>query len=89
MPRWQFAFALIRNEIPKTTHDLMALLDVVSTGSLHSDVDYLTSLLLGKPLERLTRDGMIDTVHSAGATPEETLQIIAASLIASPAFQWR
>jgi len=52
-------------------------------------VDSLTSLLLGTPLDRLTRDGMIDTVHSAGATPEETLQIIAASLVASPAFQWR
>jgi hypothetical protein len=98
MPRWQFAFELIRNELPKTTHNLNALLDVshlhlrqvqVSTGSLHTDVDSLASLLLGTPLDRLTRDGMIDTVHSAGATPKETLQIIAASLIASPAFQWR
>jgi uncharacterized protein (DUF1800 family) len=89
MPRWQFAFELIRNEIPNTTHNLNALLDVSSTGSLHTDVDSLASLLLGAPLDRLTRDGMIDTVHSAGATEEETLQIIAASLIASPAFQWR
>jgi len=89
MPRWQFAFGLIRNELPKTKHNLNALLDVSSTGSLHTDVDSLTSLLLGSSLDRLTRDGMIDTVHSAGATPEETLQIIAASLIASPAFQWR
>ena len=89
MPRWQFAFELIRNEFPKTIHNLNALLDVASTGSLHTDVDSLTSLLLNSPLDRITRDGMIDTVHSAGATEEETLQIIAASLIASPAFQWR
>ncbi len=89
MPRWQFAFELIRDEIPKTTHNLNALLDVSSTGSLHADIDSLTSLLLGTPLDRLTRDGMIDTVRAAGATEEETLQIIAASLIASPAFQWR
>jgi uncharacterized protein (DUF1800 family) len=89
MPRWQFAFELIRNEIPKTTHNLNALLDAASSGGLQADIDLLASLLLGTPLDRLTRDGMLATVHSAGATGEETLHIIAASLIASPAFQWR
>ena len=89
MPRWQFAFELIRNEIKGTKHNLKNLLDVSPTGVLQDDVDALTSLLLGTPLERLTRDGLIDSVLSAGATEEETLQIVAASLIASPAFQWR
>jgi len=89
MPRWQFAFALIRNEIKDTQHNLNALLDVSSTGVLHDDVDAFASLLLGAPVERVARDELIASVRSAGATPEETLQIIAASLIASPAFQWR
>jgi uncharacterized protein (DUF1800 family) len=89
MPRWQFAFELIRNEIKNTKHNLNGLLDVSSTGVLQDDVDALTSLLLGAPLERLTRDELILSVRSAGATEEETLQIVAASLIASPAFQWR
>ncbi len=89
MPRWQFAFALIRNELNDTKHNLNALLDVSSTGILQDDVDAITSLLVGNPLERLTRDGIIDSVRSAGATDEETRQIIAASIIASPAFQWR
>jgi hypothetical protein len=89
MPRWQFAFALIRNELNDTKHNLNALLDVSSTGILQDDVDAITSLLLGAPLERLTRDGLIDSVRAAGATEEETRQIIAASIIASPAFQWR
>ncbi len=89
MPRWQFAFELIRNEIPKTVCDLNALLDVSSSGSLPASVDSLAALLLGAPLERFFLNEMLDTVHSAGATPEETLQIIAASLIAAPAFQWR
>jgi hypothetical protein len=40
-------------------------------------------------MERLFRDGLIDSVRGAGATDEETLQVIAAGLIASPAFQWR
>ena len=89
MPRWQFAFQLIRNEIPNTTHNLNAFVHVASSGGLQADVDSLASLLLGAPLDRLTRDRMLDTVHSAGVTEEETLPIIAASLIASPAFQWR
>jgi uncharacterized protein (DUF1800 family) len=89
MPRWQFAFEFIRNEIGNTRHNLSALLDVSSTGVLRDVVDALASLLLGAPLERLTRDEIIDSVISAGAAEEEALQIIAASLIASPAFQWR
>ena len=89
MPRWQFAFELIRNEIKNTKHDFYSLLDVSSTGILEDDVDALTSLLLGAPTDRPTRNGLIDSVRGAGATDEETLQIIAASIIASPAFQWR
>ncbi len=89
MPRWQFAFEFIRNEMPGTKHDLHSLLEVSSTGILQDDVDALACLLLGAPLERLLRDGLIDSVRGAGATEEETLQITAASLLASPAFQWR
>ncbi len=89
MPRWQFAFDLIRNEIKNTKHDLRNLLDVTSTGSLQDDIDSISSLLLGSPIERLTRDLLIDSVSSAGANTDEALQIIAGSLIASPAFQWR
>jgi uncharacterized protein (DUF1800 family) len=62
MPRWQFAFELIRNEIADTKHKLKDLLDVSSTGILQDDVNALTSLLLGAPLERLTRDELIDSV---------------------------
>jgi hypothetical protein len=89
MPRWQFAFELMQNTIPKTKHNLKALLDVSATGDLPADVDALASLLLGVPLSPPARDEIIATVHSAGTAPEETLPIIAASLIASPAFQWR
>jgi uncharacterized protein (DUF1800 family) len=89
MPRWQFVFELIRNEIKNTKHDLNSLLDISSTGVLQDDVDSLISLLLGAPLERLTRDELIGSVLSAGATEEETLQIVTASVLASPAFQWR
>jgi len=89
MPRWQFAFELMRGEIAGTKNNLNHLLDIASTGILEDDVDALTSLLLGAPLERLSRDELIASVSSTGATPEETLQVLAAGIIASPAFQWR
>jgi hypothetical protein len=79
----------MRDEIGGTKNKLNALLDVASTGILEDDVDALTSLLLGSPLERLARDGLIDSVYSADSTPEETLQVLAAGILASPAFQWR
>jgi len=89
MPRWQFAFELMRDEIAGTRNHLSELLDASSTGMLEDDVDALTSLLLGSPLDRFVRDGLIDSVYSTGATVQETLQILAAGIIASPAFQWR
>ena len=89
MPRWQFAFAMIRDELDDTTHGLNSLLDVSSTGILQDDIDSITSLLLGAPIDRFARNEIIDTVRAAGATDEETRQIIAASIIASPAFHWR
>jgi len=89
MPRWQFAFALIRNELKGTTTSMKALMDVSAADSLHEEVAAVSSLLLGAPFDSVTRDHLIDSVLSAGATEGETLQIVTASLLASPAFQWR
>jgi hypothetical protein len=89
MPRWQFAFALLRDEIQGTRHNLNTLLDVSLTDSLPGDVDAVASLLLGAPISPEVRDELIYAVTSAGATEEETLPIITAGLLASPAFQWR
>jgi hypothetical protein len=89
MPRWQFALELIRNEIEGTKHNLKALIDASLSDSLPGDVDAVASLLVGAPISPVARDALIDSVRSAGATEEETLQIVTAGLIASPAFQWR
>ncbi|HJR81832.1 MAG TPA: DUF1800 family protein [Anaerolineales bacterium] len=89
MPRWQFAFEIIRNEPPGTKHNLKALMDVSLSDSLPGDVDAVASLLLGAPIAAGTRDELIDAILSAGAPEEEALQVITAGLIASPAFQWR
>jgi uncharacterized protein (DUF1800 family) len=89
MPRWQFAFELIRNDIRGTKHNLQALMDFSSSDSLQGDVDAVASLLLGAPIAPVARDELLDSVLSAGSSEEETLQIVSAGLMASPAFQWR
>lgn len=89
MPRWQFAFELIRDEIKGTKTGLKALMDVSQANGLQDEIDAASSLLLGAPLARFTRDELLDSVLSAGASEEETLQIVTAGLLASPAFQWR
>ncbi len=89
MPRWQFAFEFIRDEIKGTKHNLKALTDVSLSDSLHDDVDAVAALLLGTPIVPVARDELINSVLAAGASEEETLQIVTAGLIASPTFQWR
>jgi hypothetical protein len=89
MPRWQFAFELIREEIKGTNTGLKQLLDVSLADGLSGEVDSVASLLLGAPLSSNARDELIASVRSADATEEETLQIVTAGLLASPAFQWR
>jgi hypothetical protein len=89
MPRWQFAFALIRGEIKGTKTGLTALMEVSNASNLQGEVDSVSSLLMGAPLAAAIRDELIVSVLAAGASEEETLQIVTASLIASPAFQWR
>ena len=89
MPRWQFAFELIRDEITGTKLGLDGLIDVSGADGLPAEVDAVSSLLLGAPLASSARDTLIDSVLSAGATDEEALQIVTGGLLASPAFQWR
>ena len=89
MPRWQFAFELIRNEMNGTKHNLKALMDASIADNIQDEIDAVSTLLLGAPLSPVTRDELIDSVISAGASEEETMQIVTAGIIASPAFQWR
>ena len=89
MPRWQFAFELIRAEIKGTKLGLDYLIDVSGADGLPAEVDAVSSLLLGAPLASSLRDELINSIISAGAADEEALKIVTAGLLASPAFQWR
>jgi len=89
MPRWQFAFALVRNELGRTDVDLPALMTAADADDLPSNLDALGSLLLGAPLPIAERDNLIASVRSAGGSDDELLPVLAGGILASPAFQWR
>ena len=85
LPRWQFALALSRNEIEKTSVNLTALL---STSGHENPLDMLASLLFGNLPSQTERDALLKAIRSAGASDDELLPILASGLLASPAFQW-
>ncbi len=85
LPRWQFALALVRGEIPGTT---VALAES-ATADPAAAVDALGDRLFGQPLAPAQRDALLSALRSAGATAAELPAIVAAGLLAAPAFQWR
>lgn len=89
MPRWQFAFALARNEMKGAEINLPKLMDTVGAKTLAESTDQLASLLLGSPLEISVRDELLASLRSAGADENEAMSIFTAGILASPAFQWR
>ncbi len=89
MPRWQFAFALARNEIKGTEIDLPRLMETVNAKTLEESTDQIASLLLGSPLEPSARDELLTALRSARADEAESLSIFTAGILSAPAFQWR
>ena len=89
MPRWQFAFGLVRNELGKTEVDLPAVMSAAGANDLPSSLDSLSTLFLGSPLPVAERDSLIASIRSAGGTDDELLPVLAGGILASPAFQWR
>jgi uncharacterized protein (DUF1800 family) len=89
MPRWQFAFGLVRGELENTSIDLDGLREVSGAKNLPESIDAIASLLLGAPLASAQRDAWIASVQSAGASEDETLAVLTGGILASPAFQWR
>ncbi len=85
LPRWQFALALVNNEIKGTRVPAAA----AATGAPETVADALATRLLGQPLPAAGRDSLLAQLRSAGASAEDMPAILAAGLLAAPAFQWR
>jgi len=89
IPRWQFAFALVSNELKNTEVDLQTLVDTAGAKTLPATLDAIGAILLGYPLDSAEVAGMIDAIKSAGANDDEILPIVTGGILASPAFQYR
>jgi uncharacterized protein (DUF1800 family) len=86
-PRWQFALALARNEIEGTRIDLPKLVERSGAAGITDLTDKLSALILGAPLPTTTRDNLLNSLKEVDEA--ELPALLAAGLIASPAFQWR
>jgi hypothetical protein len=90
MPRWQYALALVQDEIEGTQVDFPSLLETSEADGIEAFLDWAGPLLLGAALSPEARDDLAAALRAAGAgdTPE-TARVIIAGLLASPSFQWR
>jgi uncharacterized protein (DUF1800 family) len=87
LPRWQFALALMQNEIPGTNVQ-GEFMGSEGLPDLHTIVRELSTRLLGAPLANTNQ--LADDLASAGAVNDaEHRRTIAAGLLASDAFQYR
>jgi uncharacterized protein (DUF1800 family) len=87
LPRWQFALALLHGEIQGTRVDVLER--SLGAGSPDQVAGELATLLLGQPLPVAESTALLADLRAAGATDAELPAILAAGLLASPAFQWR
>jgi uncharacterized protein (DUF1800 family) len=85
LPRWQFALALLRGEIKGAGSGLPP----EATGAPETVADELSRRLMGQPMPPAGRDELLKQLRAAGAQADELPAILAAGLLASPAFQWR
>lgn len=84
LPRWQFALALVRNEVPGTSVDLMAT--IAADSAVAAQLARLSDLLLGGPLPAATSAALLQSIQTADV---DQTALCAATLLASPHFQWR
>ena len=89
IPRWQFAFALVRDELGNTSVNLPDLVNISGANSMPAALDEISTLLLGTPLDVNLRAELISSLSALGASEKEIVSVITGGILASPAFQWR
>ena len=90
LPRWKFAMSLARNELEGTSINLNELVAQATPSTPETVLGQLSNQLLGIQLDSETQDSLLEAVKDEGQKlGQETPAILAAGLMASPAFQWR
>lgn len=83
LARWRFALALAQGQIPGVQVDLPGLVAAAPGEAPEQRLAQLAALLLGQPLDLATARQLVQT-HQLDSEP-----LMAATLLGSPAFQWR
>ncbi len=90
LPRWRFALGLMLGEIGGTSVNFAQLLKNAGAATPAELIDALSMLLIGAPFPAVERDQLAQTLTAGHASSDaELTSIVAAGLVASPAFQWR
>jgi hypothetical protein len=90
LPRWSFAIELAQDELEGSRANLPGLIESEAASSPGDILTALSLLLLGRAPEPGIANTLADGLRQSGAdTSEEVTAIMAAGLLASPAFQWR
>jgi len=87
LARWQFALALAQDQIDGTRLNWQALGVPAGRYSPQAWVDHISALLLGTRLDPVSRTGLLTVLESTGDAWLPA--VLAAGVMASPAFQWR
>lgn len=90
LPRWSFAIELAQDELEGSRANLPRLIESEVASSPGDILTALSLLLVGRAPGPGIANTLADGLRQSGAdTPEEVTAIMAAGLLASPAFQWR
>lgn len=89
LPRWQFAYELMQGELDGVSVDLAAFAQK-ENATPSERFDHLSLMLLGVPLDEAAKQVILESLYPDTRNDPTTLEaILAAGLMASPAFQWR
>lgn len=90
LPRWRFALELVQGQIKGTSFDLDQFLQVMQGDTPRVFIQRAAQILLGRRLSPSLETDLLQALKPTfNEDPAQAAQLVLASLIASPAFQWR
>jgi hypothetical protein len=90
LPRWQYALDLVQNRIKGTKFNLEPFLEGLQIGDRHLFIDRISNNLLGEYLSTQTQNELLSALEPfVNQKPIQAAEVVFASILASPHFQWR
>ncbi len=90
LPRWQFSLDLVQNRIAGTEFNLEQFLEDIDQDTPGFFLNRISNNLLGRNLPPQLEIDLLSALRAANdQQPYQAAEVVAAGIIASPAFQWR